>query len=367
MVKVFFDHQCFWERYGGVSRYFTEILKSDYDDSKYELAIKYSNNEYLKELNYSYSNFLPNLNIPKKHYIISAMNKTNSIRKMKYSDCDIVHLTHYDPYLFKYVTNKKIVSTIHDLNFFTIPKFFRDKTNLLKKWQVECIEKSNYLITISNNSKKDLMNLFGVPEQKISVIYHGVSPCFKKSYDKRIFPHDYILFVGRRDGYKNFDVVLKAFLELQLKYNDIYLICTGNNFTNKELVLFDKFHILDKIKHINATEQELINLYPNALLFVFPSFYEGFGFPLLEAMGCECPVLCSNASCFPEIGKDAVYYFNPNDVSDCYNKMTQLLSDKSLRELLIKKGTLQKQNFSWESSRNKHFELYKKLAMKINL
>lgn len=360
-MKVLFDHQCFWEKYGGVSRYFSEILKTNNKDIEYELAIKYSNNEYLKTLPFKYKNFFSNLNVPKKHYIISAINKPHTIRILNQTDANIVHITHYDPYLFKYAKGKKIVSTMHDLNFFAIPEFYREKTNILKKWQQICAERSDFIITISENSKKDLINYLNIPENKIAVVYHGIDSTFHKITEKRLIERPYILFVGRRNGYKNFQTVLKSFEILKDLYKDLCLICTGPDFSKSELETFIVSGLADRIFHFSCSEIELQNLYSNAEFFVFPSFYEGFGFPLLEAMACECPVLCSNTSCFPEIAGKAGLFFEPSDIEELAYKMQQLLDSDDLKKELIKDGLIQKNKFSWDVSREEHLKIYRKL------
>ncbi len=364
MIKVFFDHQCYWEKYGGVSRYFTEILKTDFEDAEYELALKYSNNEYLNELKIGYRHAFNNLIIPKKHYLISAVNTPNTIKAVKKSTADIVHLTHYNPYLFKYTKDKIVISTIHDLNFFAIPQYFSKNINLLKNWQIKCAEKSDFLITISENSKKDLIQYLNIDEQKIKVIYHGVSDSFKKDSSPKIIKNPYILFVGRRGGYKNFNNVLNAFANIKNK--DLFLVCTGLSFSRKENDMINELGVTDRLINISASENELINLYSHALFFVYPSLYEGFGLSLLEAMGCECPVLCSDTSCFPEIAEDAALYFNPYSIDDCIEKMNLLIDNELLRDSLIQKGLIQKQKFSWDVSRQQHFELYKNIKDMIN-
>lgn len=358
-MKVFFDHQCYWEKYGGVSRYFTEILKTDIIGAEYELALKYSNNEYLTELDVKYKHIFEKLNIPKKQYLISNFNKPNSVSKLNKTGAKIVHITHYDPYLFKYKNNKTIISTIYDLNFFTIPQYFRRNFNILKSWQTECVKQSDFLITISENSKNDLIKYFNFDEKRIKVIHLGVNEQFKKSNEDRLIKVPYILFVGRRNGYKNFETLLKSYINLGK--SDIALVCTGASFSKTEMDMFDKLGYSNKIIHVNANEEQLVNLYSNAICFIFPSLYEGFGLPLLEAMGCECPVLCSNSSCFPEIAGDAAVYFDSKSVNDCTEKLEEIIKNTSLRESLKTKGLIRKKNFSWDITRKEHFDLYKKL------
>jgi glycosyltransferase involved in cell wall biosynthesis len=361
-MRIFFDHQCYWETFGGVSRYFTEILKTEASNVQYELALKYSNNEYLKELNFPVKPFLKNWNIPKKHYLISAINKPHTIKLYKETNPEIVHLTHYDPYLLKYIKKSIVVSTIHDLNYFAVPQFFREKP-LLKRWQSEVSKRSDILITISENSKRDLMEYLNIPEEKISVIYHGINNDFRRDINPRIISKPYILFVGRRIRYKNFDIVFKAFLNIKNRYKDLCLVCTNPSFSKEERKLFQENNISDRIISFPASENQLVNLYSHAIAFIFPSFYEGFGFPLLEAMGCECPIICSKASCFPEIAGGAAIYFNPYSEEELTEKLCELIESSDLQNKLKRTGLIQKNKYSWNISRQKHIELYKKISI----
>ncbi|MBR1404730.1 MAG: glycosyltransferase family 4 protein [Treponema sp.] len=361
-MKVFFDHQCYWERFGGVSRYFTEILKTNDENAEYELALKYSNNEYLNELLYTYKHFLKNWSLPKKQYLISLANKPYSISRLRHSSAKIVHLTHYDPYLFKWSGDKTVVSTMHDMNFFAIPQFYRSHFNVLKSWQTLCAQKSDFIITISENSKRDLMEYLKIPEDRMSVIYHGVSEKFKPTNEKRTVERPYLLFVGRRDGYKNFAVAAKAFSNVKQRYKDLCLVCTGMAFSKKEMELFRELRIENDVVALRASENELVNLYSHAEAFVFPSFYEGFGFPILEAMGCGCPVVCSNASCFPEIAGNAALFFEPAKDEELAEQILALIESDSLRKELITQGLLRKSMFSWEKSRQKHLQVYTELS-----
>lgn len=315
----------------------------------------------MKELPYSYKPFLQHLSIPKKQYLISLANKPYSIKRLKQSSAKIVHLTHYDPYLLDYCKNKCVVSTMHDLNFFAIPQFYRKHTNILKNWQITCAEKSDRIITISENSKKDLQQYLHIPEEKITVIYHGINEKFKKTNSERIFEKPYILFVGRRGGYKNWDVVLNAFSHLHERYEDVCLVCTGYPFSREEWKKISCYHLEDYVVNMGVSEKKLINLYSHALFFVFPSFYEGFGFPLLEAMGCECPIICSNTSCFPEIVADAGLFFDPQSVDELTEKMYALAESETLCRELVVRGIERKTLFSWNTSRQKHFEVYAEL------
>ena len=165
--------------------------------------------------------------------------------------------------------------------------------------------------------------------------------------------------MGRRAGYKNFDILLNAFSKIKDLNKDLCIICTGPEFSKAEISLFNSYGLINRIFHFGASETDLINLYSYAELFVFPSFYEGFGFPLLEAMACECPVVCSNTSCFPEIAGDAAMFFNPSNVEELSHCIIQLINSSELQKELRAKGLVQKSKFDWDISREKHLELYK--------
>ena len=153
----------------------------------------------------------------------------------------------------------------------------------------------------------------------------------------------------------------KAFSILSTKYEDLHLVCTRDNFNKNELELFNKLGIHDKVIHKAASEKELINLYSYAELFIFPSFAEGFGFPLLEAMSCSCPVACSNTSCFPEIAGDAALYFNPDSVENMAFVMENYLVNANLRKEMIDRGHRRTELFSWKKSSAQHIQLYSNL------
>lgn len=361
MIKVLFDHQCFCEEYGGVSRVFSEILKTKSDEVEYKLALKYSNNAYLGDFGFSATNLLKKINIPKKHHIISFLNIKNTLNILNNYNPDIFQLTHYNPYIFNTKINAITVSTIHDLNFWAIPQFYSSKTNILKNWQVECSNKSDKIITISETSKKDLIKYLNIDEKKIHVIYHGLDFSFTKSYEPRLVNNPYILFVGRRSKYKNFLNVLKAFAIVKKKFVDLKLICTGFDFDKKEKLILQDLNLLNEVNIIKASETELVNLYSNAELFIYPSYYEGFGLPLLESMGCNCPVVCSDIEVFHEIAGNAACYFNPNNIDEIAERFIFILKDSNYRNELINTGIERCKSFSWEKTRNEYINFYKNL------
>ncbi len=360
-MKIMLDHKGFVERFGGVSRYFYEVVKEN--PEYFDIAMKYSVNEYLKDFNLPIKFIFNNVNFRGKYRLISVINKPNSIRQLLSRKYDIVHLTHYDPYLFPFRKNEILVSTIHDLNFFSRPDLFSSKrAEELKHGQIACAKKSDHLIAVSQNTKRDLVQYLNIPEEKITVIYHGIDKNLRKIEEARLIKEPYILFVGYRGAeYKNFLNAAKAFSILSEKYEDLHLVCTRDDFSKNELELFQQLGIQKRVIHKAASEKELINLYSNAELFIFPSFAEGFGFPLLEAMSCSCPVVCSNTSCFPEIAGNSALYFDPNSIENMVSSMESYLKDSNLKKQMIDRGLERTKLFSWKKSSDQHIELYSSL------
>jgi glycosyltransferase involved in cell wall biosynthesis len=230
------------------------------------------------------------------------------------------------------------------------------------KWQRNSVKNVNKIITISENTKNDLINIWNIPEKKIKVIYLGIEEINLEQFDKkRIYPNPYILFVGQRFSYKNFINYLKAFKILTHTNKDLILVCTGIPFSNSEKRMLYQMGLLDKVIHISASERTMISLYHNAELFVYPSLYEGFGMPLIEAMNCCCPIICSKTSCFPEIAQDAALYFDPYITESMLEITRKVLDNRKIKIKLIENGNKRKKDFSWKKCAEEHIKLYKEL------
>jgi glycosyltransferase involved in cell wall biosynthesis len=365
-MKILYDHLCFQEKYGGVSKYFVRMIQNLPHDMQYQIAVKYTNNEYIKEMPLvKTKSIFDDFSFKGKPLLISAINAFNSISLLKKDNYDIYHQTHYNPYGYKYLgSNKKSIMTIHDMNFWVIPKAYSkySSSQLVKNWQKKSVEKANKIIAISQNTKNDIVNLWNVSENKIITIYHGINDNVFDDYDKnRLYDKPYILFVGERNSYKNFKNYLKAFKIVFLHNPDLLLVCTGLDFSNREYQQIRQLNLTENVLQISASEEIMQNLYYNAELFVYPSLYEGFGMPLLEAMSCHCPVICSNTSCFPEIAQDAALYFDPYSVESMADATNKVLYDKELRQKLVQNGLRRKEDFSWKKCAEEHAKAYNEL------
>lgn len=360
-MKVLYDHQIFsLQRYGGITRYFCEIIKETAPPNEFTLGLSFSDNFYLQK----YSEFFQKINIVPdgdfrgKYFLSKRIYEFNELCSKYYLSLnkhDLFHPTFYNNYFLKY-NRRPYVITVHDLiNFkFDIPPFFKHKD--IRSQMQKVINNANRIITISENTKKDIIDVLDINENKIDVIYHG--------YDKPATnlktpgSGNYILFVGGRDGYKNFTTCLRAISAILTKESDLNLICVGDRFNNEELQLIRRLKVEKQVTSVRVDDEALNTLYANARLFIFPSLYEGFGMPILEAFMNNCPVCLSNASCFPEIAGNAAVYFDPESIDSIRDAISRIIYNPDLACKMIVAGKNQLENFSWEKAASQTLRSY---------
>ena len=353
-MKVLFDHQIFYKRCGGASKYFVKMIESMPADS-WTTTTLMSNNEYVKAtgLFKSYRNLFKGQSI-----LLDYINRPYTNWLLSRQNFDIFHQTNFGTYCIKSLGNKPMVTTYHDSNLSTI-----DYHPEIVKLQEKSIKRADKIIVVSENTKKDLIRLFDVSESRVEVIYHGIDiPETGRFSAKTLYDFPYVLYVGRRSEYKNFTNFVKAFSLLREHNHELKAVCTFKPFNRNEMELFHDLGVSEDILYVGADEEMMLQLYHQAELFVFPSLYEGFGMPILESWACNCPVVLSDASCFPEIAGDAGLYFNPNLVEDIADKMNCVLNNVEIRNQLIVKGNKRVKMFSWKKCAEKHMQVYQSLV-----
>jgi len=362
-VKILFDHQTFSiQRYGGISRYFVNLNTglNNLPDVRSEIATLYSENEYLKNYRVPFNNKLGKKLFTGHFNRIYRWNRRYCELKIRSNNFDIFHPTYYDPYFIADL-KKPFVLTVHDMIHELLPNQFPDNDKVVAQ-KKQMINSANAIIAISNYTKNDIIKFYPQVEDKITVIHHGYS--FKEynhpatgTYGK------FILFVGERPFYKNFPNFVKAIAPLLHEDEHLQLICTGGGaFSAAELELLSSLNINTQCRQVNATDQQMQQLYSEALVFVFPSFIEGFGLPFLEAFNAGCPVAAGNASCFPEIGGNAVAYFDPRNVESMRKTIASILTDPTMRADYIAKGRERLNLFSIEKQVKQTLDVYRKLS-----
>ena len=362
MKKILFDNQMFtFQRFGGVTRYFADLMYNlPADEFTADIPMRYCENHYVTE---TYGHRYETITFPKNYRFRRQMymlvNRHIAWKAAKFADYDIFHPTYFDPYFLKPVKKrgKSVVLTVHDMTFERYPQdvLIYDRTIPHKK---RLIAEADHIIAVSENTKRDIIELLGTDPSKISVVHHGYRSIAEPS--PQLFDR-YVLYVGERKGYKNFLPWLSAIRPIFNLDPNLRIVCTGSPFTSSEIKLFNKWSIADRLVHIAANDAQMASLYRYALCFVFPSHYEGFGIPILEAFANGCPVCLSNASSFPEVAGDAAMFFNPNDAQSMQDSLKELLVSSTLRKELGEKGLQRSKEFSIERMVEQTCNIYRKL------
>ncbi|MEA1936782.1 MAG: glycosyltransferase family 1 protein [Patescibacteria group bacterium] len=252
----------------------------------------------------------------------------------------------------------KTVVTIHGLEYRYCPECYSLKERLTLELNTRySVKWASKIITPSESTKKDLIKFYKIDAEKIKVIYHGVENSkYQASSIKRLNKENSsILFIGRLEKRKNLVNLIKAFKifkeSYKLQATSYKLILAGKagfGFAEIKKAIQDSPFQKDIILKNYVSEKEKDELYKNASVFILPSFYEGFGLPVLEAMNYGTPVICSNVSSLPEAAGDAALLINPNKPEEIAEAINKIFSDDGLREKMIKKGFQNAQKFSWE-------------------
>lgn len=266
---------------------------------------------------------------------------------------------------------KKIVTSVHDFSFILHKDFHpKERIEYFEKYFFKNIVKSDAIITGSEFSKREILERLDFKDEDVHVIYHGIDHELFRVYDDLNIdfdlPKKFIFSVGSIEPRKNLIGLLKAYNLLSNEIKDEYkLVLAGfKGWENDEIM-----NIINKNKENIIylgfiSDIELAKVYNLSSCFVFPSFYEGFGLPVLEAMACGTPVVCSDASSIPEVGGDAVVYCNPYEIEDIKNKIEFVLNDNPLQEDMIKKGLERAKLFSWEKSADEHMRIFREVLNK---
>jgi len=254
---------------------------------------------------------------------------------------------------------KSQIIAIHDCIPYLFPDLHKKQYLYFKYYLPLVLRRAEKIITFSDLTKKTIRKIYKIPASKISVIYHGI-----ENFPHQTLPathkEDFIFFVGNPSPIKNLEVLIKALEILTTQYKvNIKLTVTCNKSDITFPIARGLDHSINFIGYVS--DEKLLTLYKQAKLFVWPSLYDGFGFPPLEAMAAGCPTVVSRASCLPEICKDATIYFNPVNSVEIARTINRVLTDKSLRESLIKKGFERTQKFAWEISAKAHIKLFEAL------
>lgn len=362
-MRILFDHQIFClQRYGGISRYYSEIARSlaSMSDNKVEIFAPVYLNKYLSD----HEGFsLKGLKIPQLsklgRFVAWGMDTALAFPLVRSRhDVDIFHETYYAGVDYCPQSARRIV-TVHDMIYEKFKKEFPGRERI-RRLKALAVSRADHVICVSENTRRDLINLLGVDNKKISVVYHGCAYDVCVTGKSLQVSKPYILYVGIRGGYKNFDKLLRAYSHALKLKSELSLICFGGGpFCKAERCLMDELGIpVTSVVQISGDDSLLASLYGSAIAFVYPSLYEGFGMPLLEAMSLGCPVICSNASSFPEVVGDAAVLFDPEEVDAIQEAIEKVVFSTDLKDSLVKLGKERIKQFSWSKCARETLQVY---------
>jgi len=352
-MKIAFNNSIFFfQKNGGISRYFTsiaeELIKKN---QEVKVIAPINKNNLLKGIPSENKISFYLKRYPSFKFLEDTNNKITNHYVQKFEP-NIFHETYYSNYPYDYNKSKKII-TVYDLIHEKFSNYFTNEKIIKKK---EIIKNYDHYICISENTKKDLINIYKIPEKKISVIYLSGSHYRNSNLiiEKKIKEKKFFLYVGSRGVYKNFKLIVECFRNNK-NLNEHKIICFGGGqFTIDEKKYFNKLNI----SHVDGDDNILVKLYKEAKCLILPSEYEGFGIPALEAMELGCPVLSSNTAALKETCGDAALYFNPYSEEELMHKINLLTLNDSLRNELIKKGLERAELFSWKKCAEQTLTLY---------
>ncbi len=346
-----FDYQVFClQQYGGISRYYTTLCRNLEEQQGVDARVLawLHINRYLEHspCRPAWSKRVPSPQFPLR--VLKWLNDTTLNRYVTHYSPSIVHRTyHYRTNRFKPGT--KIVTTVYDMIHEQFPGDFvpTDPTAAAK---VRDVATADLVLCISERTSRDLQEIHHVAEDKIRVVHLGVSSVLSDNrYELGPLP-PFILYVGVRGGYKNFESLLRAYAISELLRRDFVIVCFGGgDWTASEGRLLEELEIPpERIRRLSGDDNILTACYHQARLLVVPSLYEGFGLPVLEAMAQGCPVACSDRGSLPEVAGEAAVYFDPQDAEDISATLNQLLYDDDKLSILAAAGRVRATRFTWE-------------------
>lgn len=359
-MRVAFDDQAFTMQVrGGVSRCFVELMRhlQTEPDVQVSCSARWGKSEH------AISAGLVQPAPGALHGSRTAMQWLNSAFA-SHPEGDINHATFYHPsYLARWSRLRNRVVTVHDMIPEKFPDLLEGNPHLAKE---SFLSAADLILCISQSAKDDVCEIYKIDPGRIEVIHHGVDAIAFQGRDPSSNIHTrppYVLFIGKRSSYKDFEVLVHGFSRAKSTHPPMSLVCVGGGpFTESELRAFRQHGIDGRVVQVSVDDMELATLYAGAAVFVFPSRYEGFGLPTLEAMAAGCPVVLANSSSHPEVAGDAALYFRPLDSEDLATQLDRVLDDEACRSELVKKGLARCHGFTWARTAASTLSAYRRLA-----
>ena len=372
MIKVLLDGTIYkMQSHGGINRSFNELLSHlAHQEADVGIVFYWPRRTRGAAPSGPGITFIRECNL-RPARVFGRISKRIDLGRLRAARPQIFHSTYYNQ---PYWSGLKQVVTVHDFvdeyTFNTMSGNSPDFRNVKRR----TIEHADAIVAVSQETKADILTYTNAVADKISVIYHGVSESFMnlslvqaeidEFRDRHNIKGPYWLFVGRRQLYKNFGTVLRAWARIP-RTCDTFLVAVGpdQGLESWQIDFLIKNHLEDRLVLLcGIDDRELALAYSGALCFIFPSLSEGFGIPLLEAMACGAPIVASDIPVFHEVAADAALFFDPHDDEELASVMCRLLNDESLCERLRVAGRARASLFSWSKSACDLARIYRSLV-----
>ncbi|HEY1832727.1 MAG TPA: glycosyltransferase family 1 protein [Acidimicrobiales bacterium] len=361
LVPVVYDDQVFtFNRRGGVARYFTELLRIYREDPGLGVEaltpFRYTVTEHLLELDPLCYRRAPLPEVLQRPRVLRPLNRMVARRSAE--SAHLMHHTHYFPQALTSQADHR-VCTIYDM----IPELFPEQFLHGNPHQAkrQYVDVCDAILCISQSTKDDLLRVYGTLDKPVVVTPLGVADHFFDARPEADCP-EYVLYVGQRFDYKNFDVLLRSMALLGDTRPALSLVCVGPPFTETELANQDELGVRSRVVRRAADDHELPTVYASARCFVFPSRYEGFGLPIVEAFAAGCPTIVADMPCSIEVGGDSVLTFSTDDAEGLAVMIDRLVGDAAERERLAAAGRLRARTFSWRRTAELTRDVYREVS-----
>lgn len=372
-MKIGIDLRMYSSQFTGIGRYCYELVRNLIEIDKKNSYVFFLNDPEYSEFIKENEGLLKDgrfkaVKVDARHY--SKAEQTSFCKALKAENLDLMHFTHFNaPILYR----KPCVVTIHDLtlSFFPGKKMTKRHHRMAYHMVLKSIVKrAKKIIAVSKHTEIDLHRLYGFTRKKTVMIHEAVGEEFKELPMEKIvgvvekygIDNEYILYTGVHRDHKNVVGLIGAFAELKYEKGfDGYLVITGKENPHYPEVreTIEKLQLQDSVKMVGLVpEEDLIGLYNGASVYAYPSFYEGFGLPALEAFACGTPVCASNSSCIPEVCDQAAVYFDPKNMHEMADQLYEVLRNEGLQQHLIEKGHERLKDFSWKKMAEETLEVY---------
>ena len=366
-LKVAFDHGIFSrQKYGGISRYFIELASRLLTGAGVQVVVvaPLHINHYLSRG--AVARRTRGLHIPFTFRglprLIRLANRLAEPVAWAGVRADVIHETYFAEHPTGSARSR--IVTVHDMIYELFPQEFPDAAKIISAKRA-AVARADHVICVSEKTREDLVRLYGLDRQRTSVVHLGHSFAIGDR-DQRALGQQgrpTLLYVGVRRGYKNFRTLLHAYAMSEKLKQDFDLIAFGDApFSPAELEEQRRLGVAESVRHQVGDDEALAKRYQTATVFVYPSLYEGFGIPPLEAMSSGCPVVCSDRASIPEVVGDAGLYFDPTNVEELRAVLERVATDESLRTQMRSRGYTRVAAFSWDACASATAQIYRNVC-----